>query len=186
MPINYYLQPNPFTPDSNNHSARVLCHEVYDQDRVIEEMLLSGTTITRADATAVFDEFYSVIERAVANGHTVNLPIVNFKAGVGGVFDGKADFFERGRHKKSVNVRAGVRIKKAVENAEMVKVFRPVVQPILIEYTDYNSNNSIDSILTAGGIGQVIGKKLKFDPGNPEEGIFFIASDGATTKVTVL
>lgn len=149
-------------------------------------MLLTGTTITKADANAVIEVFFSVISRAVAKGSSVNLPLVNIKAGIGGIFNGMDDFFDPDRHTKSANVTPGVMLSKVVEDADVEKVFRPLAEPILLKYTDYNSNNSINSMLTAGGIGEIRGKQLKFDKDNLEEGIFFIASDGMATKVAVI
>lgn len=53
MAIKYYLQPNPVTPDPNDHSARVLSNKVHDLESITKEMLKRGSTVTEADILVV-------------------------------------------------------------------------------------------------------------------------------------
>jgi len=71
-------------------------------------------------------------------------------------------------------------------NAALVeKILQVQTTPALVEYTDINSQTT-NSIVTAGGIGQIVGEELKFNPANAAEGIFFTAANGTATKVTVI
>ena len=40
--------------------------------------------------------------------------------------------------------------------------------------------------MTFGGIGQIVGEELKFDPTNAAEGIYFVAANGTASKVIVV
>jgi hypothetical protein len=56
---------------------------------------------------------------------------------------------------------------------------------VLQEFTDINTGTT-NSILTPGGIGQLIGSELKFDPANVTEGLYLVNEAGGETKITIL
>jgi hypothetical protein len=41
-------------------------------------------------------------------------------------------------------------------------------------------------VLTPGGMGQVVDHRLKFDPTDANQGVFFVAEGGGATKVDVV
>jgi hypothetical protein len=41
-------------------------------------------------------------------------------------------------------------------------------------------------VLTPGGMGKIEGHRLKFDPTDAAQGIFFIAADGTETQVAIV
>jgi len=108
MAIKYYLQPNPITPDPNDQSARVVSNKVHDTDSITKEMLKRGSTITEADIRAVLNVFFTVVGEEVADGNSVNLPLMNIRAGVTGVFSSIIDSFDAARHIKKANLTAGI------------------------------------------------------------------------------
>lgn len=185
MAIKYYLQPNPVTPDPNDQSARVLSNKVHDLDSIIREMLKRGSTVTEADVKAVVTVLFEVVTDEVADGNTVNLPLVNIRPAVNGVFSNVSDSFDPSRHIKRATVSQGPALIRKMAAAKVEKVSKPTPTPVLIEFTDINSGNS-NSIVTPGGIGQIVGEELKFNPGNADEGIYLIADDNTPTKVAVI
>ena len=59
-------------------------------------------------------------------------------------------------------------------------------KPNPLEYTDINTGER-NSVLTPGGMGQLVGHRLKFDPADPEQGVFFMAPDGSSsTRVSLV
>lgn len=182
MPINYYLQPNPITPDPNDQSARVVSNLIHDVDSIVKEMLRRGTTITEADIRAVLKVLFEVITDEVAEGNNVNLPLVNIKPGITGVFTGAADAFDASRHIKKANLSAGILLTEKMGYADVQKILQPIPTPALIQFIDVTSKTT-NSILTPGGIGQIVGEELKFDDTSTGQGIYFIAADGTATKV---
>ncbi len=185
MSIKYYLQPNPITPDPNDQSARVISNQVHDLNSIIFEILRRGSTVTEADANAVLKLFFEVVSDEVAEGNSVNLPLVNIRPGISGVFSNLTDSFDGSRHIKKANVTAGVLLNEKLAAAKVEKVVQATAAPALIQFLDVNTQNT-NSILTPGGIGQIIGEELKFNPDAAAEGIYFVAADGRATKVDVL
>lgn len=185
MAIKYYLQPNPITPDPNDQSARVISNQVHDVESITREMLKRGSTITEADVSAVLKVFFDVVTDEVAKGNNVNLPLVNIKPGINGVFTNAVDSFDPSRHIKKANVSSGILLTQKLVAAKVEKVTQAIAAPALIQFTDVNTQNT-NSILTPGGIAQVVGEELKFNPANAAEGIYFVASDGTATKVDII
>ncbi|MFQ3598937.1 MAG: DNA-binding domain-containing protein [Chloroherpetonaceae bacterium] len=60
MPITYYLQPNPVTPDPNDQSARVIANTSLSLDDIISKMTKRGTLVTETDAKAVLNLFFEI------------------------------------------------------------------------------------------------------------------------------
>ena len=54
--------------------------------------------------------------------------------------------------------------------------------PHPIEYRDIGSDTTNDTV-TVGNIGQLSGSRLKFDPAEADEGVYFVATAGGETKV---
>lgn len=185
MAIKYYLQPNPITPDPNDQSARVISNKVHDTDSITKEMLKRGSTITEADIRAVLNVFFTVVTDEVADGNSVNLPLVNIRSGISGVFTSITDSYDASRHIKKANLSAGVDLIRKMNEARVEKINVPTAAPALIAFTDVNSQTN-NSILTPGGIGQIVGEELKFNTANAAEGIFFVATDNTTTQATVI
>lgn len=185
MAIKYYLQPNPITPDPNDQSARVVNNKVHDADSIATEMLKRGSTITKADILAVLNVFFTVVGEEVADGNSVNLPLMNIRAGVTGVFSSVTDSFDASRHIKKANLSAGIDLIRKMNGASVEKITVPITSPALIAFNDVNSQTT-NSLLTPGGIAQLMGEELKFNPANAAEGIFFIAADNTTTQATVI
>ncbi|MEY4903253.1 MAG: hypothetical protein RLZZ292_1068 [Bacteroidota bacterium] len=185
MAIKYYLQNNPITPDPNDCSARVISNQVHDLESIIKEMLKRGSTVTEADVLAVLKVFFEVVTDEVAEGNNVNLPLVNIKPSVNGVFTSATDSFDASRHITKASVTAGILLNEKMSNAKVEKTTQVTATPVLIEFMDINSQNT-NSILTSGGIGQIIGEELKFNPANAAEGIYFVATNGTATKVAVV
>lgn len=185
MAIKYYLKSNPITPDPNDQSARVVTGKVHDVVSITKEMLKRGSTITEADILAVLKVFFEVTADEVAEGNNVNLPLVNIRPSISGVFTSITDSFDASRHVKRASVSAGILLTQKMTEANVEKVTQSIVTPSLIQFLDVNTQNT-NSSLTAGGIGQIVGDELKFNAANPLEGIFFIATDNTATQATII
>jgi hypothetical protein len=183
MAIKYYLQPNPITPDPNDQSARVLANTVHNTDTIIAKMMIRGTGCSEPDIRAVLHLFFNVVSDEVADGNNVNTPLVNFRPGISGVFASATDVFDGSRHVLKGNVSSGIMLAQKMQSAKVEKINQPVPAPALVEFMDVNSGVA-NSKITPNGIGAIVGEELKFNPENPDEGIFFV--NGTTTKVAVI
>jgi hypothetical protein len=185
MPIQYVLHENNLTSDPGDYAAMVQPSASAELEDVIERVIEGGSTISRPDIFGVLEDFVRAIENMVLEGTSVNTPLANFGASIKGVFDGQADSYDPNRHQVTATVTPGSRLRAAVrKRAQVVKgeAFKPRPNPL--EYTDLNSGER-NSVLTPGGLGQVIGHRLKFDPADANQGVFFVGDAGATRAEVV-
>lgn len=149
-------------------------------------MIANGCAVSGNDADGVIDHFFDAIAEYLIDGCRVVTRGGNFSMSIKGNFEGKTDSFSASRHRINVNINAGALLRRNVlSRIHIQKELSGPVRPELLEYTDWNSTER-DSVLTPGGLGQIIGQNLKFDPADPEQGIFFIAEDGTASKVSVI
>jgi len=103
------------------------------------------------------------------------------------VFNGATDKFDQTRHSLDVGANPGSRVRKTVrDNGSVVKdeAVKPAPNPI--ELRDIGSDTTNDQ-LTPGNIGQLSGSRLKYNPDNPDEGVYFLpVGVGGETKVTTV
>lgn len=183
MPIKYYLQPNPITPDPNNQMARVLPTAILTINDIIKRVLKRGTTVTEADATAVLLLAFEEMSDAVAEGNHVNTDLVNLRPSIQGVFANVSDSYDSGRHTLRASVSAGLQLSTKVSQSRVEKTDGSIISPDIIDFTDVRTSTSTQASL--GGIGTISGSELKFNPANAAEGIFFInTATNAETKAT--
>jgi hypothetical protein len=153
---------------------------------VIERMVNQGSTVVKADILSVLEDYHTAIENMVLEGMHVNTPGANFGVSVKGIFNGQADGYDASRHQVSPAVSPGRRFRHAIkERAKPMKQETIKPEPNPLEFTDINSADR-NSLLTPGGMGKLIGHRLKFDPLDDTEGIYFVAEDGTETKVAVV
>lgn len=184
--IQYFLVPNYLTADPNDQYARVSPRNVLNMEDIIDRCLKRGTTLTRTDIAAASNLFMEEAIAAIAEGNNVNLPLVNLKPSVTGIFNSKSDGFDGSRHTKRAAVSMGTGLSKAMQEASVEKIQEPQASPFVLEYADANSGTN-NSSATPSGIGTITGADLKFDPTNVNEGIFFVpTAAGADVKVTVI
>jgi len=182
MPINYYLRPNTVSSNPEEYIARIFDMGKCDLDKIIKGMLSRGSTVSEADIIAVFNLFFTEIITEVSEGHNVNLPIVSIRPSIKGKFNGIKDVYDSSRHTLRLDFRPSLIFRESVKKVETNKIDRPTKRPMLKKYEDIHSN-TINSIITPGGIGQIYGAELKFNIENDDEGIFFVAMDKTLMKV---
>ena len=185
MAMKYYLQPNPVTPDPNDQSARVVVSNVLTFEDIVQEARRRGTTLTETDLRAAGNLIFETVCYAVAQGNNVNLPMANFRAGITGVFANATDSYDPSRHTVKATISQGTMLLDYMDKASVEKVLQPQPSPTLVEYFDVNTQTA-NTKLTPGGIGQLVGEELKFNPANATEGIFIVSSSGTATQVAVI
>lgn len=187
MPIWYSLHRNPLTNGANHYRAIVQSSGTITMNDIIKRMVARGSTTTEADAYAVLMDFFTIVEGLLLDGFRVNTPLVNCGMSVKGNFDGQADSFSPSRNWIEATTSPGPQLRRAIQiNAQAQKQLASEVRPRLLEYTDLNSGER-DSRLTPGGMGQLAGDKLKFDPADTSQGIFFVGGgETGTLRVEVV
>jgi hypothetical protein len=183
MSLQFYLVPNQITDSDNDFRAVSKSTQNYTIEDVYDLMTRQGSTITKAEALAAFEEIVQGIISLVKEGNSVVTPLVNIGSRVAGVFNGDDDSFDKSRHSIRITVNPGSRLRKVSEMISVSKVASVERQPSPLHFID-SSSDSQDDIVTPTGGARITGSLLKHDPEDPEQGIFFVnSSDGSEVRV---
>ena len=186
MSISYKLYKNHLTNGADNYRAMVRFAGSIDLNGVIDRMMARGSTITRADALAVLEDYHETIAELVLQGFKVITPTANYGLSVKGNFTGQSDGYDPSRHRPAAQVNPGAHFRQAVESrAHLQKQEATLPHPRLLEYTNLNNGDG-NQALTPGGMARLSGYRLKFDPADPEQGLFLMAADQSTIRVEVI
>lgn len=183
MPLEFYLVPNHITPDPDDYMAISRSPQSYSIEDVFDHMTREGSTITKAEALAVFEEITQGIINLVTQGNTVATPLVNIRPTISGVFNGDDDKFDRARHQVRINVSPGLRLRKSGGQITSQKIAAQERQPAPVHFFD-NGSETQDEIITPGRGARITGSLLKFDEADQNQGIFFAnEEDSSETRV---
>lgn len=182
MTLRYGLIPNHLTNDPNDYIGIVTNNETVTFETIIEQMIGKGSTVTKAEALSVIEEFEYAVVEAVKNGNSVTTKLFKINPSVSGVFNNKSDGFDPSRHAIRLNLNAGTRLREAISDIELKKVEITSPQPVVLQFIDLKTNVANESF-TPGQIASIRGSLLKFNPEDRAQGIFFIADDNTETRV---
>lgn len=188
MAIKYSLFENHLTSDPADYFARVQSSGNVDIDAIADRMIDQGSTVTKADILAVLEDAIKASEGYLLDGYRVSFGgMCELFPRVSGVFNGLTDTFDASRHRVDVGANPGIRVRKTVrQRAEVSKQEATVPEPSPVEYVDLASGETNNTV-TIGNIGTLNGHRLKFNPGQADEGIYFVDVDSdAETKVTAV
>ena len=187
MSINYSLYENKLPAANDSYAARVSIKNSVGLDEIADRIVSMGTTVRKADILAVLENTCQACEEYLLEGTRVNVGgMFDLFPSIKGVFDSITDSFDPARHRLEVSASPGTRIRKAIqENGTVAKQETILPAPALLEFVDLGSGTSNTSV-SANNIGTINGHRLKFDPADPTEGIFFVDNVGAATKVTAV
>lgn len=186
MTISFSLYKNNLSTEANQYRAVVQPSGTINLDGVIERMLLQHSTVTHADILAVLKNYQMAVESLLLEGYNIVTPTANYRTSIKGSFNGQSDGYTSGRNTIEATLSPGLQLRRAVqERASAQKQEANERRPKLLDYLDLNSGE-LNSIVTRGGMGQVVGYRLKFDPTDPTQGLFFIAADNSATRVSVV
>lgn len=182
MAIHYALVRNKLVDEPNAYTARVHMQGSADLDYVITEICKRETTVGEADVRSVMTEYFKVVEDLMQKGLNVRMPLVHYRASIRGNFDRAGDGFDPSRHQVKALTIPAQRLQYALDRVPVVKMDAVEANPYLKEFFDVASE-TFDSVLTPDDMGQLTGRRLRFDPDDPAQGIFFIDDGGGETRV---
>jgi hypothetical protein len=185
MPVKYYLQPNPATPDPNDQSARVSTLANLTEADLAQEMYQRNMAVKPDAALAMITAFLSLVGEKVAAGFAVNTSLFTARPGITGVFTDVNDSFDPARHVLRANFQMGPLVRQQMAAASVEKIAGGEPAPAVVAFVNQNTGD-LNATITPGGIGQARGEQLKFGTADTE-GIFFVnhATNAATRVATV-
>lgn len=183
MSLQFYLTPNHMTPTPDDYMAVTRSPQSYSIEDVYNQMTREGSTVTRAEALAAFEEITQVIINLVKQGHSVNTPLVNIASTISGVFNGDEDVFDPARHRVKLSVNPGNRLRKVAGEITTEKIPVAERKPTPVHFYD-NASETQDEVITPSGGARITGSLLKMDEDDSGQGVFFIRTDdGTETRV---
>lgn len=180
MAIKYALFPNHLT-SADDYMAIVQDQTSKDRNQIIDQMIGRGSTVTKAEALAVLEEFEAAVQDALSNGFSINTPLFKISPSIQGVFDSESEGFDRSKHYLKLNVTSGGRISQIATGLKVEKVAASSPVPNLSTFKDVTTG-TINETLSPGGVGEVTGSRLKIDEADTLQGVFLIAADGTATR----
>ncbi len=185
MPLKYALFENHLTSDPNDYMAVVQELQSKSQNDIIDLMIGRGSTVTKAEALSVMEEYASAIEQLLKDGYAINTPLFNLSPSVKGIFGSADEPFNPNTHRVQINISTGTRLRSIGSSVvtERIKGSSPRPDP---EYLYDLGSDSRNESLTPGNIAQIRGSRLKFEESDPQQGIFLIAADGTETRVNTV
>ena len=156
-----------------------------DFDRFVDGMV-GRTTLTRTDIIAAMQLFSEELGRQLAEGKSVKTPVGSFYLCASGSMATPDEAFTPSDKSTNHELRIHFRPESGFE-ADV----RDAVRVVRVDVPDqgaprvrsaFSSDSSGPNVTRAGDIINVHGFSLKFDPANPQEGLFFIDSSGAETR----
>lgn len=91
MSLKYALFENNLTPDPNDYMAVVQPESSKTQEQVIDLMVSRGSTVTKAEALSVMEEYALAVEQILRDGGSLTTPLFNLSASIAGVFTDKKE-----------------------------------------------------------------------------------------------
>ena len=185
MSIKYCVVRNPLLTDPIGYRAQVLKTGSADLDMLAQRIVDQGTTVRLPDVLAVLENLMAAAESYLLEGFRVNLGgLCELFPRLRGIFDALDDPFDPTRHRLVLGASPGERLRRQFETqAAVERIEASERRPVLLSFLD-TASGLIDDTLTPGNIGTISGYRLKVDPAQPDEGIFFIHQvDGAETRV---
>ena len=181
MPIRYFLRPNTLVTSDDDYLATVQSVAVVNDDAVIEAMVNRGTTLTRADLLAAVHLYQETITTLLLEGKAVNTTLVQYGASIRGTFASHDERFNASKHEIHPTVKPSRRLRQAMVRAKTERIEAHTRTPRITSV--YNqADDSTNERLTSGQMVHISGRRLKFDPDDDRQGIFFLPADGSPVK----
>ncbi len=180
MPVKYRMQR--FGPRKGKWWFRIVPGHTSTLDEIARN-IERGSSLTVADVQGAVIGLKIQIRNALARGHKVRID------GIGTLelsAKGLADSHEARLDSKQLDIvfRPDPQLRSHVQIfAEQERVSSHVRAPVPEQFTDSLSRRS--DAYTAHSGGKLYGHTLKFDPDDPDQGIFFVNKDGDRTRVRV-
>lgn len=172
MSLHFYLIPNHMHPNSDNFMAVSTNSGSYTLEDVFDRIVEGGSTITKADALAVFEEITQNIIEIVEDGNSVTTPLINVSSSVKGAFEDKEERFNPNKHRVRITIAAGKRLSKTASVIDLQKISSQKRKPDPAYFKDISSDTT-NGVITPTGAARITGSLLKFDEDDPSQGDLF-------------
>ncbi len=181
MSLRYALFNNPFSPGSDELTARVMNIETVEFHEIMKMLTRRGLTTTDTETESVIKELVYTINELISAGKAVNTPIANFRPSIKGIFMHPDERYDPQKHKVHLNCTPGKDIEIDDRQLEFEKIRPETAKPLVDLFIDYTTRTE-NSLITPGSTAEIKGELLKIDDDDLQQGVFFIAGDDGETR----
>jgi hypothetical protein len=162
--------------------------DVVEYDKFVEIMANGRTTLSQIDILAVMQLYKEEIRKQLIEGKTVKTPTGSFFLSAAGSMDSLDESFLPNDQTKNHEVRLHHRPEKSFEASildelQIVREERPDLSVPIIR-TVAAAGKKDSGTIRSGGMVQIKGLRLRFDPEESGQGVFFVDADGAESHST--
>lgn len=183
MALRYALTENLLTADPNDYMAVTTDNPTAGINDIVDRMISRGSTVTKAEALGVLEEFNQAVADLLKTGSNINTELFTIYPTISGVFNSSGEAFNANKHAINLKMRTGNRLKDIHRAIVLERVEGNVYKPVIQVVADLKSG-AVNDTVSIGQILSVKGSLLKISEEEAQAGIFFIASGGAETRVT--
>lgn len=180
--IKYRIMKSKLSANPTGYAGRILSRGIVELDEIAEEIAALGTTVSKPDVLNVIQHYNYIVAKLLARGETVNTPAARYRVSLKGTFIDEGDSYDPERHQLIVRLTPGPVLAKALRDAQVERYVPDPAAPNLLTYVD-TATGERNGVVTPGRMGRLIGRRLQFDPEDPEQGLFFRAADGSATRI---
>lgn len=183
MALRYALTENLLTSDPNDYMAVTTDNPTVGINEIVERMINRGSTVTKAEALGVIEEFNQAVADLLKTGVNINTELFTVYPSISGVFNASSEAFNPNKHSVNLRMRVGNRLKDVSKSIALERVPATANKPYIQLVTDLVSGVVNDTI-SIGQIVSVKGSLLKIADGTEGAGLFIIGDGKAEVQVT--
>jgi hypothetical protein len=189
MALKIAVRKNHFPNSLSPFVVRSASSDVVEYDKLIEIMAKGRTTISQIDIIAVMQLYKEELQKQLAEGKTVKTPTGSFFLCAAGSLDSPGESYLPKDRTNNHEIRLHHRPEKRFENLildelETVREERPDLSvPSLRSVAAACEEDS--GTIRSGGLVRIKGLRLRFDPKESGQGVFFADSAGIESRSTL-
>lgn len=162
------------TEREDDRYGRVVSPGSMNEDDLIRMAVERRTDLSPHTLKAALEILKELAHEQILNGTAVTFGLSHYSAAVNGVFMGDHDSWDPARHRLSLRIEPNAALRDDLQNVDVVLRGPATTGPVINTVTD-KSTDSMNSIITPGGIVYLEGKRLMITGDAPEVGLRLIS-----------
>ncbi len=184
MALQYVLYKNHLATSEDPYFVHSQCSGIVEWDDLLDVMAKGRTTLSKPDITGCMQLFVEELQKLLADGRNVKTPFGTFYVRARGTMGDETTPFTPGSATGNHSLRIGWRPDQDFERAILAGVTLKRLESFDRTMPVLHRANSVrdDGVNAAlpGDFLRISGLRLKFDPANTNEGVFFV--NGTETR----
>ncbi|MBG8555946.1 DUF4469 domain-containing protein [Hymenobacter guriensis] len=177
MDIAYSLVDNKLTA-GHDRRAQVHITGTATIEDLAADIVRPGSTITRAEFLAMYEELKTAVIRRAQRGENVVTDLFVVRPSLTGSWPAAQDAFDPERHQGRLRLSAGTALRRAETELRFVQVRAVSQSAPRPEQVEDLLTEAINTTLRPGATARLRGANLKHNPTDPTQGVFLVPATG--------